>query len=87
VVRAVDAALTGDGGDGEFASLFPPSAPLGPPPGHEEYPPRSLICPGESQGQRNRQSGTAASAPLSDDDLYAALFPPEYQRQATKGWD
>jgi len=49
-----------------------------------------LICPGESQGQRsqrNRQSGTAASAPLSDDDLYAALFPPEYQRQATKGWD
>jgi hypothetical protein len=86
----VDAALTGDGGDDEFASLFPPSAPLGPPAGHEEYRPRSLICPGESQGQRsqrNRQSGTAASAPLSDDDLYAALFPPEYQRQATKGWD
>ena len=86
VIRAVDSALTGDGGD-EFSSLFPPHDPLGPELGHEEYPSQPLIYDGNSQGQRNRKPRTAASAPLSDDDLYAALFPPEYQRQAAEGWD
>jgi hypothetical protein len=85
-VRAVDSALSGDGGD-EFSSLFPPHDPLGPELGHEEYPSRSLIYDADSQGQRNRKPRTAASAPLSDDDLYAALFPPECQRRAAEGWD
>ena len=82
VVKAVDSALAGDGGD-EFSQLFPPHDPLG----HVEYPGRSLIYEGDSQGPRNRQARATASGPLSDDDLYAALFPPEYKRQAAGGWD
>jgi hypothetical protein len=86
VVKAVDAALAGDGGD-EFSQLFPPHDPLGPELGHEEYPGRSLIYEGDNQGQRHRQPRTTASAPLSDDDLYAALFPPEHKLHAAEGWD
>jgi hypothetical protein len=61
--------------------LFPPWAPLGPELGHQEQPSQSLIYDGEQQGQRSRQPRTAASA-LSDDELYDALFPPEYRRRA-----
>ena len=76
-----------DGSD-EYSALFPPSAPLGAPlEGHVKYPSRPLIYPGEQQGQRKRQPRTAAAAPLSDDELYDALFPPGYQRQAAEDWD
>lgn len=84
VTNAVRQALTG--GD-EFGGLFPPHAPLEPEEGHVEYPSRSLIYPGVEQGQRNRQPRTDAAAPLTDDELYDALFPPGYQRQAAEDWD
>ena len=71
VIKALDSA---DGQD-EFAHLFPPSNPLGS--GHVEYHSEPLIYSGEQQGQRNRRPrAAAAAAPLSDDDLFAALFPP-----------
>lgn len=79
LVKAVDSALAGDGGD-EYSSLFPPEAPLGASlEGHVEYPSRPLIFPGEQQGQRNRQPRTAAAALLSDDEVYDRLFGPPGQ--------
>src|SRR6266496_1626608 len=48
VVKAVDSALAGDGGD-KFSQLFPPHDPLGPELGQEEYPGRSLIYEGDNQ--------------------------------------
>jgi hypothetical protein len=75
VLKAVNDALSGDSGD-EYANLFPPWQPLGPDEGHVEYRAEPLIYPGEQQGQRNRQPqrGYTAAAPLSDDEVYDALF-------------
>jgi hypothetical protein len=76
LVKAVDSALAGDGGD-EYSALFPPSAPLGPDEGHVEYPSAPLVYPGEDQGKRRRQPRTGyAAAALTDDQLYDALFGP-----------
>jgi hypothetical protein len=92
VVNALDAAPTGDGGD-EFARLFPPSAPLGPELGHEEYRPEPLIYPGEEQGRRNRRgvtwdgytSASARPAPgeMTNEEA-AALFPPRTAEEAER---
>lgn len=77
VLKAVNDALSGDGQD-EYSGLFPPSSPLGPELGHVEYPPAPPVYPGEGQGKRNRtpQRGYTAAAPLTDDQLYEALFGP-----------
>jgi hypothetical protein len=53
---ALDSALSGGGGD-EFAKLFPPWAPLGPPLGHEEYPSRSLIMTGTARASAAASHG------------------------------
>jgi len=82
---AVDSALSGGGSGDEFARLFPPWDPLGPPVDESgQYPSQSLIYPGEQQGQRNRQPRTAAAA-LSDDELYDVCFPLEYRRRSPGG--
>ena len=81
--QALDAALSGDGTD-EFSRLFPPSRPLGPPLTHEAEPPTNVVYDApDRQGKRSRPR-PAASA-VSDDDLYNAMFPDEYQRRTWGG--
>jgi hypothetical protein len=82
---ALDSALAGDAQD-EFSRLFPPWQPLGPPLGHEEHPSQSLVYDAPDRQGRRPQPRTAASA-LTDDELYDALFPPEYRRRAAGGWE
>jgi hypothetical protein len=82
---ALDSALSGDAQD-EFSRLFPPWQPLGPPLGHEEHPSQSLVYDAPDRQDRRPQPRTAASA-LTDDELYDALFPPQYRRRAAGAWE
>ena len=77
----------------EFARLFPPHAPLGPPQGAEEYPSQSLIYPGEDQGKRTRRVTTwdgylQAGAPPGPDEMSDeeadALLPPRTAEESER---
>jgi hypothetical protein len=89
---AVDDALSG-GAQDEFARLFPPSRPLGPPLGAEEYHSGPPVYPGEDQGKRARRvttwdGYTHAGAPAEeelDDADYLRVFPEAYRRGTWPG--
>ena len=73
VLKAVNDAL-GGGGQDEYSGLFRPSAPLG---GGQPVQDGPLIYDTPDGKGKRPQPGTAyAAAPLSDDELYDALFGP-----------
>ncbi len=71
VLKAVNDALAGDGGD-EFAGLFPPHDPLG----HEEHTSTLVYDAPDGQGKRPAPRASYAAAPLSDDEVFDRLFGP-----------
>jgi hypothetical protein len=88
LLRLVEQARAAPGD--EFAGLFPPSAPLGPDLGAQEYRPQPLIYPGEGKGKRNRtpvtwDGYTQASAPGEMPDWEAdLLLPPRTAEEAVR---
>ncbi|HEX7269740.1 MAG TPA: hypothetical protein VF256_20275 [Streptosporangiaceae bacterium] len=70
-----------DSTDDEFERLFPPSAPLGPDLGHQEYSSGSLVYDApDRQGKRPQARPVAAWSPqapvedMADEGLHRLLF-------------
>ena len=81
LMQVVDHLQVHEPADDEFAQLFPPSAPLGPDLGHQEYWSGSLVYDApDKQGKCPQARPAAAWSPqppvedMADEDLHRLLF-------------